>query len=55
MVDVVRGEGLAKGRTFPTTLQLGSDCNGTVKEVCERAIKRIEEWKDIGTSTDIAA
>lgn len=54
MVDVLRGEGLARGRPFPTVLQLGSDCNGTVKQICEQAIQRIEEWKDIGASTDIA-
>ncbi|KAF5363706.1 hypothetical protein D9756_001124 [Leucocoprinus leucothites] len=52
IVDLLRGEGLAKGREFPTSLALGTDCYNVVKEESERALKNLEEWKDVTQSTD---
>ena len=52
MVDVVRGEGVAKGKPFPTVLALGSDCFDTVKADSEKTLARLEEWKDVSKSTD---
>jgi hypothetical protein len=53
MIDVVRGEGVAQGRTFPTVLQLGPDCFDEVKKICEGTVARMEEWKDVIRSTNI--
>ena len=53
MLDVVRGEGVAAGRTWEINVQLGSDCFAVVKQHCETALKRLSEWEDITKSTDI--
>ncbi|ESK94776.1 serine 3-dehydrogenase [Moniliophthora roreri MCA 2997] len=52
MVDVVRGEGVAEGKTFSNNIQLGSDCYEVAKAECEKALSRLEEWKDVSLSTD---
>ncbi|GLB33166.1 putative short-chain dehydrogenases reductases (SDR) family protein [Lyophyllum shimeji] len=52
MVDVVRGEGVAAGKEFPTVLALGSDCYNVVKTESERTLARLEEWKEVSKSTD---
>ncbi|KAK7051566.1 hypothetical protein VNI00_004545 [Paramarasmius palmivorus] len=52
VVDVVRGEGLAQGKPFPTSLQLGSDCYSVAKEECEKALQVLETWKEVSQSTD---
>lgn len=51
VLDVVRGEGLATGKAFPTLLQLGSDCYGSVKSEAQRALQNLEEWKEVTVST----
>ncbi|KAL0574492.1 hypothetical protein V5O48_007467 [Marasmius crinis-equi] len=52
ILDVVRGEGAAEGKTFPRSIQLGSDCYGLAKQHCEEALLNLEEWKDTSYSTD---
>ncbi|KAG6818670.1 hypothetical protein H0H93_002997 [Arthromyces matolae] len=52
MIDVVRGEGQAKGKPFPTVLELGSDCYTSTKAVCENMLTSLEEWKEVTFSTD---
>jgi hypothetical protein len=52
VLDVVRGEGLAEGKVFPTALSLGSDSYNGVKEECEKTLARLEDWKDVSESTD---
>lgn len=52
MADVVRGEGVAAGKLFPTSLLLGSDCYSIVKQETEGHLTRFEEWKDVTFSTD---
>ncbi|KAK7459578.1 hypothetical protein VKT23_009560 [Stygiomarasmius scandens] len=52
ILDVVRGEGLAEGKAFPTNLQLGSDTYSTVKPILESQIKNMEDWKDVTLWTD---
>ncbi|KAF9032266.1 NAD-P-binding protein [Hymenopellis radicata] len=45
IVDVVKGEGVAEGKTIPRSLQIGTDCyNG---------LEILEAWKDVSTSTDL--
>ncbi|KAG6838646.1 hypothetical protein H0H87_002618, partial [Tephrocybe sp. NHM501043] len=52
LVDVVRGEGVAAGREFPTVLSLGSDCYEVTKTASEKTLARLEEWKEVTFSSD---
>lgn len=52
IVDIIRGEGVAEGRTVPVVMTLGSDSYEGAKLYCERNLKRLEEWKDVTFSTD---
>ncbi|KAG6815785.1 hypothetical protein H0H87_011378 [Tephrocybe sp. NHM501043] len=52
LVDVVRGEGVAAGREFPTVLSLGSDCYEVTKTASEKTLARLEEWKEVSFSSD---
>jgi len=40
LLDVIRGEGVAAGKAFPTALSLGSDCYSVVKAECEKTLER---------------
>lgn len=52
IIDVVRGEGSAKGREYPEGLRLGSDCYAVAKRESEKVIKEADEWKEVSFSTD---
>ncbi|KAG4441232.1 hypothetical protein IFR05_003280 [Cadophora sp. M221] len=52
MVDVLRGEGFAKGKPFPVRLPIGSDAVEIVKKTCEETLKNLEEWRELSVSTD---
>jgi len=52
IVDVVRGEGVAKDKPFPKSLQLGSDCYQVAKASAEESLKTLEIWKDVSCSAD---
>ncbi|KAG5640096.1 hypothetical protein DXG03_001233 [Asterophora parasitica] len=52
IVDVIHGEGVATGKSFPTVLALGSDTYRVVKTASEETLARLEEWKEATTSTD---
>ncbi|KAF9461445.1 hypothetical protein BDZ94DRAFT_1167682 [Collybia nuda] len=54
MLDVVRGEGVAVGKSFPISLSLGSDCFGVVKASSEATLARLHEWEEVTKSTDFA-
>ncbi|KAJ3999210.1 hypothetical protein F5050DRAFT_1041619 [Lentinula boryana] len=47
VVDVVRGEGKAKGRKFPRYLPLGSNAGQAIREKTEMMKSVLEEWGDI--------
>jgi hypothetical protein len=51
-LDLVRGEGVAKGKNIPMRLPLGIDCYDDVKEKCEETLKLLEEWREVIRSTD---
>ena len=51
-LDLVRQEGVAKGRNIPLRLPLGVDCYDDVKAKCEETLKLLEEWKGVIRSTD---
>jgi hypothetical protein len=52
IVDMIKGEGAAKKKPFPTVMALGSDSYAGIKEECESTLRRLEEWKDMSCSTD---
>ncbi|PPQ74487.1 hypothetical protein CVT24_000120 [Panaeolus cyanescens] len=52
IVDMIRGEGYAAGKTFPTGLCLGPDCYQMARESLEDTLARMEEWKDATCSTN---
>ena len=52
ILDVVRAEGVAEGRTAPLGLPLGSDCFAVVKETLARTANVLTEWEDVIKSTD---
>ncbi|ESK87077.1 short-chain oxidoreductase, partial [Moniliophthora roreri MCA 2997] len=46
VLDIVRGEGVAKDKPFQKSIQLGSDCYAVAKAESEKALDRLEEWKE---------
>ncbi|PBK86430.1 NAD(P)-binding protein [Armillaria gallica] len=52
MLDVVRGEGLAKGKEFPKSLLMGSDTFAVVQDKIQGYLKLQEEWESVSKSTD---
>jgi hypothetical protein len=52
VIDLVRGEGVAKGREVPFRLPLGSDCYETIEQKCRDTLRDLELWKDVIQSTD---
>ncbi|KAG5350786.1 hypothetical protein C0989_009295 [Termitomyces sp. Mn162] len=52
IVDVVRSEGVARGKPFPAVLAVGSDCYNVVKTESEKTMIRLEDWRDISCSSD---
>jgi len=52
IIDVVKGEGVAKDKEFTPVVLLGSDCYNGVKGILTKTIAKFDEWKDISISTD---
>ncbi|KAL4868971.1 hypothetical protein BDV12DRAFT_90187 [Aspergillus spectabilis] len=52
IVDVVKGEGEARGREWPGELILGGDAVSVVRGKCEGMLKALEEWEGFVSSTD---
>jgi hypothetical protein len=46
-VDVVRGEGVARGRRWPGPLVLGADAEGDVRGKCGQWAEGLDEWRDV--------
>lgn len=51
MVDVIKGEGRARGRKWPVRLALGPDCEAIVSQKCKETLSMLEEWKDVSRMT----
>lgn len=47
VVDVVRGEGKAKGRPWPLYLALGDDADEGIREKSAKLLKHLDEWGDV--------
>ena len=52
MIDVIKGEGVAKDREFTPVVLLGSDCCEGVRGILTESIAKFDEWRDISISTD---
>lgn len=54
VVDVVRGEGVVKGRPCPRYLILGEDAEQDVRTKSNKILDVLDEWKDVicGVSFD---
>ncbi|KAJ2921724.1 hypothetical protein H1R20_g15370, partial [Candolleomyces eurysporus] len=52
LVDLLHGDGNTQGKSFPTTINLGSDSYSVAKKASEDALIRLEEWKTVSYSTD---
>ncbi|KAF8510265.1 hypothetical protein JB92DRAFT_2941329 [Gautieria morchelliformis] len=53
IVDVVHAEGVAKGRSLPDTLFLGSDALRDVHAKCRAILETLDEWEDVAISIDV--
>ncbi|KAF8325039.1 hypothetical protein F5887DRAFT_1065473 [Amanita rubescens] len=54
IIDIVRGEGVARGKGRPIEVELGSDVYSVVKKECENTLQKLSEWEEASLSTDIA-
>ena len=53
MVDVVKGEGVAEGKSIPERLPLGADILGKVRAKYTKYLEVCDEWESVITSTDL--
>lgn len=53
MIDVVKGEGVAKGKEMPERLPLGRDVLGKIRDKYTGYLEVCREWQGVITSTDI--
>ena len=51
-IDLVKGDGAAKGKAMPLKMPMGMDCYMVIKGKCVEMLKVLEEWKDAIQSTD---
>lgn len=51
IVDVVRGEGEAAGKTLPNRLPVGTDAFDIMRERCSEIIRICDEWEHVSTDT----
>ena len=52
VVDIVKGEGVAKGKTFPDRLPFGQDALDEIRAECMETMKRLDDWESVIVSTD---
>lgn len=53
MIELVKGTGVAAGRTVPLRVPLGTDGWTRIKEKCEETLKICDEWEEVAKSTDV--
>lgn len=53
ILDVVREEGVGRGKGVPLRLPLGSDVYRDIKAKCEEVLRVLETWKEVINSTDL--
>jgi NAD(P)-dependent dehydrogenase (short-subunit alcohol dehydrogenase family) len=53
MIDLVKGTGVAAGKTVPLRVPLGSDGWEKIRAKGESLVKVCDEWEEVAKSTDI--
>ena len=51
VIEVVKGEGGAKGKKFPTSLALGPDAVEHIRKFCNDTLSSLEEWAAVSSDT----
>lgn len=51
VIDVVKGEGGAEGKRFPTFLALGTDAVEHIRKICNETLGSLEEWEAVSSDT----
>lgn len=51
VVDAVRAEGRAKGKTLPARLPLGDIGTGSIRNKCKQCLEICDEWEDFTKDT----
>jgi len=52
MIDIVKEEGVAEGKTLPLRLPIGKDALGTLRNKYVKYLELCNEWEDVITNTD---
>lgn len=52
ILDVVKGEGIAEGRSLPHRLPLGSDAVECLRAKCIDTLKLLDDWHEVIVSSD---
>ena len=55
VVDLVKAEGAASGKSLPTRMMFGKDALEEIKEECITTLKIIKDWEQVICSTDFAS
>ena len=55
MIDVIKGEGVAKEKDMPPRLPLGTDALEVIRSKCLATLKICDEWEAMIKSTDFPA
>ena len=53
LADVVRGEGRAAGKEFPSCLPLGEEAEVAIRDKCDSMLKLVDEWGRIIRDTKL--
>lgn len=54
MVDILREEGVAKGKKPGNRIPIGSDAVILIRKRCEDVLNVVREWEDVSSETDIS-
>lgn len=54
LVDVVKGQGVAKDRPWPGYLVLGEDAEAAVRDKCAKVLGVLDEWVDVARGVNFS-
>ena len=49
-IDLIKGEGLAKGRKWPVRVAIGPDTTALMRQKCREQMELCDEWEDLADS-----
>lgn len=52
MIDVLKSEGMAKGKPIPRRVPIGADAVQMQKAYAAELLQNCDEWEELGSSTD---